>query len=396
MIRSLRRHSVPALMLVLEMALACAVLGNVLHMLEQRFATIHRADQIDEDSLAFLTIDNRDASDNADTISRELLALKAIPGVSAVAQSNALPLSHDVWGGALRVDPATQDWTDASCYILGLDGSQVLGLKLVQGRDFRADDYAAGDIHAGSSPTAPVVILSESLARRLWPGQSPLGKLVYDSEGRHTVIGVAKDVLVPEIGVNGPNGNYYAAFYPSRTSMDMRYDLVRTDPRQMPRVLRQAQQALDGIDPHALIAVRDFVSERRDYFASDRSMVWMLSLVSAVMLAATALGVVGLTSFWVGQRRGQIGIRRALGARRRDVLAYFQGENLLLSVTGGGLGMLLGYGLNLYLMRHYEFGHLPAAYLWSGACILLLLGQLAVLGPALKASRISPVVAMRG
>lgn len=116
--------------------------------------------------------------------------------------------------------------------------------------------------------------------------------------------------------------------------------------------------------------------------------------VCIVMLAATALGVVGLTSFWVGQRRAQIGIRRALGARRRDVLKYFQSENLLLSLGGGLLGVIGGYGLNLYLMRTCEFERLPLGYLGTGA-LALLLGQLAVPGPALKASRISPVVAIR-
>ncbi len=395
MTRSLNRHRIPALMLIFEMALACAVLGNVLHMLVHRIDTIHLADGVDESRLAAIMVDNRDAGDNVDTIDREWRALAGIAGVRSVAQSNSVPFSHDAWEGGLRIDPSGNRWINASTYLLGRDGMRTLGLHLRQGQSFHDQDYAHGGVDPGASPTSPVVILSSSLADRLWPGQNALGRNVYDSAGRHVVIGVVDDVIAPELGINGPSGNYYTAFYPSMPSVDMRYYLLNAVPTQMGRILSQARVALEALHPNALISVRDFPGYRRDYFASDRSMIWMLSLVSVVMLAATGLGVIGLTSFWVGQRRVQIGIRRALGARRLDVLVYFQVENLLLSLLGGGLGVLVGYGLSLYLMRHYEFGQLPFVYLWAGALVLLLLGQLAVLGPALKAGRISPVVAMR-
>jgi putative ABC transport system permease protein len=110
----------------------------------------------------------------------------------------------------------------------------------------------------------------------------------------------------------------------------------------------------------------------------------------------TALGIVGLASFWVGQRRRQIGVRRALGARRVDVLRYFQTENFLLATMGIVLGMALAYGVNLFLMREYELPRLPLLYLPVGAVLLWLLGQVAVLAPALRAASVPPVVATRG
>jgi putative ABC transport system permease protein len=121
----------------------------------------------------------------------------------------------------------------------------------------------------------------------------------------------------------------------------------------------------------------------------------MLVAIMGVLLVVTALGVGGLASFWVQQRTKQIGVRRALGATRRDILRYFQVENFLLASGGIVLGMLLAYAGNLLLMNAFELARLPWIYLPAGAALLWLLGQLAVLGPALRAASIPPVVATR-
>jgi putative ABC transport system permease protein len=109
----------------------------------------------------------------------------------------------------------------------------------------------------------------------------------------------------------------------------------------------------------------------------------------------TALGIVGLASFWVQQRTKQIGVRRALGATRGQILRYFQTENFLLATLGIVLGMLGAYGLNQLLMSHYEFPRLPAIYLPIGAVVLWVLGQIAVFGPARRAGAVPPAVATR-
>lgn len=124
-------------------------------------------------------------------------------------------------------------------------------------------------------------------------------------------------------------------------------------------------------------------------------MTWMLLLVCVAMLAVTAFGIVGLTSFWVNQRRHQIGIRRTLGATRADILQYFRTENFLLSTAGVIAGVIVAYGVNLYLMAHYQLGRMPWYYVTISAVALWMLGQLAVLVPAVRASRVPPAVATR-
>ena len=124
-------------------------------------------------------------------------------------------------------------------------------------------------------------------------------------------------------------------------------------------------------------------------------MAGLLVGVIVALLGVTAFGIVGLASFWVAQRRKQIGIRRALGATRADILRYFQTENFLIVTFGIVLGIILAIGINLLLMKFFEVPRLPLWYLPIGVVVLWLLGQLAVLVPALRASNVPPVVATR-
>ena len=124
-------------------------------------------------------------------------------------------------------------------------------------------------------------------------------------------------------------------------------------------------------------------------------MAWLLLSVIVALLVVTALGIVGLASFWVQQRTKQIGVRRALGATRGQILRYFQTENFLLASIGIALGMVLAYGLNQLLMSRYELPRLPLAYLPIGAVALWLLGQVAVFWPARRAASVPPAIATR-
>ena len=124
-------------------------------------------------------------------------------------------------------------------------------------------------------------------------------------------------------------------------------------------------------------------------------MAWLLATVIIALLVVTALGIVGLASFWVQQRTKQIGIRRALGATRGQILRYFQTENFLLATIGIALGMLLAYAINQLLMGKYELPRLPLAYLPVGAIALWLLGQFAVFWPARRGAAVPPAVATR-
>ncbi|MGH8125860.1 MAG: ABC transporter permease, partial [Rhodanobacteraceae bacterium] len=134
---------------------------------------------------------------------------------------------------------------------------------------------------------------------------------------------------------------------------------------------------------------------RNNTFKTRRHSLWLLAGVALAILVVTMIGIAGLTGFWVQKRTRSIGIRRALGARRAHILVHFHTENALIVGLGIALGMLLAYFGNALLMRYYELPRLPLWYLPAGAAVLWILGQLAVLAPALRASRVPPVVATR-
>ena len=146
----------------------------------------------------------------------------------------------------------------------------------------------------------------------------------------------------------------------------------------------------------ALRKPQSFEQLRADYFRRDRTMISLLLAAALSLLLVTAAGIAGLASFWVQQRKRSIGIRRAVSATRRDILRYFQTENMVIVGLGVICGVVLAYALNLLLMERYALQRLPWFYVPIGAAVLCLLGQLAVLGPALRASLVPPVVATRG
>lgn len=396
---SLRQHRIPALLIVLEIALACAVLCNAVFMIGQRVADIHLPNAIDEQGISVINVQGTDPQQAANDIPRDLTLLRGIAGVQAATATSTLPLSSNEWMTSLSTTPGAQvtakSNVNVSMYLFTRGGEQALGLRLLRGRWFSDDEYADSSLGDGFMPSAHVMAVTDSLAKRMWPGQSALGQQAYVDKLSYTVVGVVADVLRPAREMDGNAGLYYTALFPLSESKGLGYYVVRSAPQDRERIVREAVQGLSALAPQAVVKGQTFSEIRDKYFADTSSMAWMLVLVCVVMLAVTAFGIVGLTSFWVGQRRRQIGIRRAVGATRGDILRYFQTENFLLATIGIALGMVLAYGINLFLMLHYELPRLPAIYFPVGAIALWVIGQLAVLGPALRAAAVPPVVATR-
>ncbi|HKT27563.1 ABC transporter permease [Dyella sp.] len=392
---SLHKHRIPALLIVLEIALACAVLCNAVFMVAQSVIDGHAPNAMDEQGTSIVHIGGLDNRLAADSVSRDLGALGALPGVKAVASISDIPLGLEARFDGFTNAPDADGQVNSSVYLISKGAEQALGLQLLQGRYFTAEEYAQGELLPSHQSSSHVVLINQSDARRWWPGQSALGRQIYSGGSAWTVIGVIADVIAQDPSFAGVAGKYSGVFFPQRPSAELNNYVLRSDPADRDRVLQQAMQTLGKLEPGAVLEGKTFTDMRADYFAGSRNLAWMLVLVCVVMLAVTALGIVGLTSFWVGQRRKQIGIRRAVGASYGQILAYFQTENFLLSTAGVLLGLVLAFGINIYLMRHYEVDRMPWYYLGGGAAALWLLGQLAVLGPALRAASVPPVEATR-
>lgn len=397
---TLRRHKTAAALIVLEIALSCAIICNAVFLIRERLNRIEMSSGVAEDEVVVVELTGIGKDENSPALTREDLAgLRAIPGVKFVATSNQVPLSRSSWNSGVTLQPDQQNATvNATNYMDGGDLRATLGAKLVAGRDFKPDEFIEFDPTTSfSTIEAKSAIITRALAEKLYPGKSGVGEVFYFGDNKPIrVVGVVESLVRPYFGPADMLPEH-SMLLPIRLPYDIagRY-VLRTTPDQRERVLKDAVAVLDKNSSNRLIlGQKTFTQIRAEFFRQDQSMVWLLIAVCVALLVVTALGIVGLASFWVQQRTKQIGVRRALGATKGQILRHFQTENFLLASIDIVIGMLGAYGINQLLMSQYELPRLPALYLPIGAVALWLLGQLSVLGPARRAAAVPPAVATR-
>ena len=394
---TLRRHKTAAALIVLEIALSCAIICNAVFLISTRLERMDRVTGLAETELVRLGITGIGRDDDAELKSRDdIAALRAIPGVTTATSTNQIPFGNSSWNSSINLtaDQAVPSM-NAALYMGDEQLLETFGLRLVAGRDFAANEYVTWKAltEPGSTVKVPAVILTRAAAENLFPDSTAIGQRIYVNDDPLVIVGLVEHLIRPSDS-GGPAEAQFSMILPVRVAAGTY--VLRTSPERRDEVQAAAVAALDRINPNRIITDQSFFTRMRDdYYRQDRAMAWLLVTVCIALLVVTALGIVGLASFWVQQRTKQIGIRRALGATRGQILRYFQTENLLLATLGIVLGMLLAYGINLLLMQHYELPRLPAMYLPIGAVALWLLGQIAVFGPARRAAQVPPAVATR-
>ncbi len=399
---TLRRHKTAAALIVLEIALTCTIVCNALHLISQRMAVLNNDIGIPESELLVVDFRGLTKVENADAgTQRDLAALRALPGVRAAMVLNQVPYGGNNNSSSVSLSKDEQALRiEASQYASSEGLIKGLDLKLVEGRDFEPQEmlndsaFNSGD----AAPNLSAVIITRTLAKRLFPNESAVGKQVYVfGDKPQTVVGVLERLSPPSPArFTGDDGNV-SMLLPLRPSYAGGSYVIRVDAGQREEMLKKVIATLEPLDTERVVIRQRLLSEmREDYYKQDRMMVWLLGGVCLALLVVTALGIVGLASFWVQQRTRMIGTRRALGATRSQILRYFQAENFLLSSAGIVLGVIGALALSAVLMRNAEIAGLPWTYLPAGALTLYLLGQLAVLAPARRAAALPPVAALRG
>jgi putative ABC transport system permease protein len=400
---ALRRHRAGTLLIALQIALTVAIVCNALFIIQQRMGNLSERSGVDEANVFVIANQwaiERSTQEVDAQVRADMAALRQLPSVRDAAPASGYPLSGGGWDNFVTLTPdQVKPTTDSAVYAGDEHLLDTLGSRLVAGRNFRPDEVLM--VGTQQSIIPPVAIVSKALADRLFPDGSALGKSFYAmSATPSTIVGIVDVLHRP--GTSRWNKIYagQSLIWPIRPD-DARgiYYIVRAKPGQLVAAMRAAPKALFAQDRMRMISPKDGVLDdaqiRHRAYDSDRGMAILMGIISVVLLAITAAGIVGLTSFWVGQRRKQIGVRRALGATRGDILGYFLTENLLIGIGGVLIGAVLAIGINLWMVTQFEMARLSLAYVVAGVVVLLLLGQGAVLAPALRASRVSPVEATR-
>ncbi len=334
----------------------------------------------------------------AATFYDELLdSIRAIPGVRDAAAANRMPLSGNMWGTRLAVEgrprESPEDLLPALARVVTPGYFRTLGVPLAAGRDLEPRDDAAG---------LPVAVVNRALAEALWPDADPIGQRVSynpdDERFWYTVVGVVGNVRESEI-VAEPGPVLYTALPQSWFGFfgNWGMDLVvrgEIDAVALAAPVRERVRAADADLP--VFRVRTLAQAIGDDTERRRWMALLLSTFSSIALALAAVGVYGLVAFSVSRRTREFGVRVALGARRRDVLALVLGQGTRVVVVGIGVGLAGAYGLTRYLESLMFEVSVTDSLTWIAVSLLLVLVALvACWVPARQATRVDPLVALR-
>jgi putative ABC transport system permease protein len=393
---ALMRSKVSMILIGVQVAMTLAIVCNALFIIGQRLDHMNRPSGMNEaDTFFFASSGFGQGFDARATIREDLAMIRQLPGVADVTPSNSVPMSDGGWSTGLSLQPKQKTSTaDTTIYIVDQHALDTFGVKLIAGRNFKPEDVT--DIEFGDQVQPAAIIVTKALADKLFPDGDALGKSVYMGEDPPTsmIVGIVERTQQPWMNSESvENSTFVPAIMPFGNSS--RY-LVRAEPGRRDEVMKLTEQKLSESNTSRIIGkMRTIEETRKEAYASDRAMAIILTAVILALLTVTALGIVGMASFWVAQRTRQIGTRRALGASRLDILRYFQTENFIITTFGLIVGAVLAYAFSLWMMQSYQSPKLPWYYVPVGFLCLWALGQLAVLGPALRASRVPPAVATR-
>lgn len=402
---ALMRSKTGAVLVAVQVAISLAILANALYIVNVRQAVAARPTGVAaENDIFYVNLQNMDRGGHQRQLAeqqRQTALLRGLPGVMSVALTSQAVLSRS--GNITSVSAKRNQVTpsaEVATYFSPDSLVKTYGLQLVEGRDFRPEE--APEINDDVDDIYPkVVILTRLAAQKIWPGETSfVGKTIYkgtgDNDPELRVVGIVERLQTQSAQVK-PRGEY-SALLPARMTggRDTLLYAVRAEPGQRDRLMQEAAQAIrSSTTDRILVRIDTLEQHRMERYRADRGLSWMLIAVSTLLLLVTASGIVGIASLWVTQRRKQIGVRRALGARRIDILRYFLTENFMITSAGVAAGVLLALGLNHLLVSQLEMARLPPGYLLAGALVFWLLGLGAVYGPAWRAASISPATATR-
>lgn len=321
---------------------------------------------------------------------RILDAVRLVPGVESAGTVDALPFSGENSGGLVSSsDVPEAEQLEAEIDVTGGEYLQTMGIRLIEGRWFREEEMTESNDGA---------IVNELIARRLWPGTSAIGQrvCVYCTPERpqnwKRVIGVVSSASHAALG-EPEKGNVYLS---ANAMQKATFLVVRTErpDGEMGKAISRAIAAIDPNQPVFLSAsMRQLIS---DSVADRRFITILLAITACLALTMAALGVYGVISYTTSSRTSEFGVRMAVGARPRDILALVFRQNYTTVATG------LGIGLTLALLWIHFMGELVAglgsgnpAFIWIAAGLVSVIAGFACWIPARRAMRVDPAVALR-
>jgi len=396
-LRALMHNKTSFVLIALQIAVTMAIMVNAIGIIQERSTQMARSSGVDESNIFYLTsvVFNADANYEVQ-ISEDLDAIRNFPGVRNAVLTNTVPLQGGGWSSGLQLEPGVDiTGTGVAMYFVDEQGIDTFGVNLIAGRNFDANEINWHDYETNAWP--PLAIVSVGTAEELFPdepAEAIIGKTVYvNSDEPVTIVGLLETLQAPWNSWSGVERSMLVPV--KRGSSAARY-VVRAEPGYRDEIIPQIEEMLAASGSDRLIrGIMTMEDIRKRSYLGDAAMVKLLTFIVVLLTAITGLGIVGLASFSVARRTKQIGTRRALGATKPAILRYFMLENFIISSTGVVAGAILAIGLNMWMVEAFNLQRI-AWYLIPAAMVTLwIVGQLAVFGPARRATNVPPALATR-
>jgi predicted permease len=325
-------------------------------------------------------------------LDRAMEQIRAVPGVVSVGTTTTIPLAG---GGSTqpfsiegRPTGTIAEQPMAQTRYISPDYFKAIGIPLRQGRFFSDQDR---------DNSVPVIIISEAMARRFWPGENPIGKRLtpsfHSKEGAREIVGVVGDVKARGLDSDASTMMYLPYKQAPRPFMSF---VVRTssNPESLVQPVSRAIYSIDK--EQALTDVQTMDQVLMQSLSDRRFNMTLLLTFAGVALVLAAVGVYGVMNYTVTLRRRELGIRMALGAKASDVLRLVLRQGLTLTLIGVGAGLISAYALTR-LMASLLYGVTATDYLTfaSVSAVLIVVGLVASFVPARRATKVDPTIALR-
>ena len=320
--------------------------------------------------------------DPAAARARDVAALESIPGAVAVGAVRRVPLNRNIFPRAVHAGGRL----GAAWPLDGHRTRPVLDVPLLEGRDLTAED----------ATQVPVpILIDEDLGAALFPGQRALGRTMSVRGRQQPLLVVGVTARFRSISAFAPYAHNVIIFPDEAPALRGQAFIVRAKPGAVADTMAEAQHRLLEVAPHRALQIASLRSLGASLDQSGRGGMAIFNFMVVLVILVVLSGTFGMVTFLVAERTRQIGMRRALGATRRDVVRYFLLENWVLTSLGLVAGLPLAYGLNILARLAQPDLYLEWPPLALGVLLFWLTGELATLVPALRAANVPPTVATR-
>jgi len=405
LIKALRLRKFATSLLLLQLSLTIGLMVNTVILTATAIEKLQKPLMFDVEQL--ITVDlipTSGAFRNTDyyrsITEQDIAKITALDGVISASHYNQLPIQNGGWNGNLQAAdfPADAVLARELQYVPQFYTSKIglenLGVEIVEGRALNdGDDITSSYYNPKEGERIEQnIVITQSLAKAVFPDKSALGELT--NNGR--VVGIARDfVISPKHKGASKFFGLFGNFMYSQSDFEQHY-VVRVEPGKVEQVQAKLRDTILSVQPERdIIRVQSMAQRLKTFYSQDSGLASLFGMLSLLMIVVTVVSSFAHAHFHVTQQRKFIGIRRALGARKKDIMLYVFSENWILNIGASVLGIATMIGLNIALSKVITIDK-PSILLYACAVLVVFIaGTLATWLPAYKTTKISPVIATK-